>query len=64
MPSLPSSNCVRENRFNMYRSLSPVNEFYGQSRGPGMPGPYSVSLLYHTSRTKAKQPVHALLAEQ
>ncbi len=33
-------------------------------RGPGMPGPYSVSLLYHTSRTKAKQPVHALLAEQ
>ena len=26
--------------------LSPVNEFYGQSRGPGMPGPYfSISPL-------------------
>ena len=36
--------------------LSPVNEFYGQSRGPGMPGPYSVSLLYHTFRAKAKLP--------
>ena len=104
MPSLPSSNCVRENWFNIDRSslarkrvlwakpragharplqcfpivpyiphksktagpcppcraviacvktgltcivpLSPVNDFYGQSRGPGMPGPYfSISPL-------------------
>ena len=33
-------------------------------RGPGMPGPNTGYQFYHTSRTKAKQPVHALLAEQ
>ena len=33
-------------------------------RGPGKPRPNKGYLLYHTTRTKAKQPVHALLAEQ
>ena len=28
MPSLPSSNCVRENRFNLYRPLYCIYPYY------------------------------------